>query len=172
MKKTIFTLSGIFILSVFFISSCKKKSSDPAPDPSSTTTGGTTTGGTTTGGNTTAAGFTYTPYGGTATLADSAFYTEGTWGSGVRAFKAGNLKFEINILPTTFSQGSYSSTPSVSLVYIDSGNYFAYKSGTLNVTSVANNKSSGDFSGTVEYNSGPVIGTQTISLQFKDIPKR
>ncbi len=166
MKKTILTLSGIIILGTLITTSCKKKSSDPAPAPSSTTT---TTGGTTTGGNA-APGFTYTPTGGSATLADSAFYVEGTWGSGVRAYKAGNIKFEINITPTTFAQGSYTFTPGHGLTYVDV-NYFDYKSGTFNVTTVANNKASGNFSGEVEY-SGPAITTQTISLQFKDIPKK
>jgi hypothetical protein len=171
MKNTAVTLSGIIILGTLVFISCKKKSPDPEPDPTTTTTT-TTTGGTTTGGNTAAAGFTYTPFGGAAVIADSAYYVEGAWGSGVRAFKAGGLKFEINITPTTFAAGSYTFTPGHGLTYVDGGNYFDYKSGTFDVTGVANNKASGNFSGVVEYNGGSTIATQTISLVFKDIPKK
>ncbi len=160
-------------LGALIICSCKKKTADPVPDPittTTTTTTGTTTGSTTTGGAA-MPGFTYTPQGGSATVADSAYYTQGGWGSGVRAYKAGSLKFEINIMPTTFSTGSYTFTPGQGLTYVDV-NYFDYKSGTFNVTAVSGNKASGNFAGVVEYNTGPTIATQNINLVFKDIPKR
>ena len=167
MKKTILTVTGILILGTLFISSCKKKSSDPAPDPSSTTTtGGTTTGGTTTGGNTTAPGFTYTPNGGTATVADSAFYYQQY--NTIHAYKNGNANhFEINLTALTVATYSISQSSGNALTYVMGPTYLTATTGSLNITANASNKLSGNFNTTL---SGGTI--TSVSGIFKDIPKR
>lgn|GEM_PF-2021498 len=162
------TLSGIFILATLLVISCKKKSADPEPDPASITTT-TTTGGTTTGNPVTAPGFTWTAAG-TQTVADSSFYVEGGWGSGIRAYKGGNLKFEINFTPTTLSAATYTLGPGHGLTYIDNGNYFDDQASVFHVTALANTKASGSYSGTGI--SSATTASVALTVQFADIPKR
>ncbi len=159
---------GLLILGTLVIISCKKKSADPEPDPASTTTT-TTTGGTTTGNPVTAPGFTWTAAG-AQTVADSSFYVEGGWGSGIRAYKGGNLKFEINFQPTTLSANTYTFTTNTALTYIDNTQYFDDKTGTFHVTALANNKASGNYSGTGVNSASS--GSVALTIQFVDIPKR
>ena len=168
MKIISLKLSGLLLLGVLAVISCKKKSSDPEPDPASTTT--TTTGGNTTGNQATAPGFTWTATGGNATVADSSFYVEGGWGSGIRAYKGGNLKFEINFVPTTLSAATYTLGSSHGLTYIDNGNYFDDQTSLFQVTAVANNKASGNYTGTgINATTSSSVG---LSIRFSDIPKR
>lgn len=161
------TLGGILILGTLLIISCKKKSADPEPDPASTTT--TTTGGTTAGNPVTAPGFTWTAAG-AQTVADSAYYIEQSWGSGIRAYKGGNLKFEINFTPMTLSVATYTLGSGHGLTYIDNGNYFDDQVSPFHVTAVSANKASGNYSG-AGINS-ITSASVALSIQFKDIPKR
>lgn len=166
MKNIGLTLSGIFLIGTLAIISCKKKSPDPEPDPVSSTT--TTTGGTT-GNPVTASGFTWTAAG-TQTIADSSFYVEGGWGSGIRAYKGGNLKFEINFTPTTLAAANYTLSPGHGLTYIDNGAYFDDQASPFRVTALANNKASGNYSGS-GINS-TTSASVALSIQFADIPKK
>jgi hypothetical protein len=168
MKKTAITLSGIIIFGTLIFISCKKKSPDPEPEPATTTT--TTTGGTTSGNPVTASGFTWTAAGGSATVADSSFYVEGSWGSGIRAYKAGNLKFEINFQPTTLSAATYTLGSGHGLTYIDNGTYFDDQTSPFHVTAVANNNASGNYTGT-GINS-TTSASVALTVQFVDIPKK
>ena len=166
MNNRSFTLAGILILGTLLIS-CKKKSADPEPDPVSTTT--TTTGGTTTGNPVTAPGFTWTAAG-TQTVADSAYYIEQSWGSGIRAYKGADLKFEINFQPTTLSATTYTFMTGRALTYIDNNQYFDDNTGTFQITALANNKASGNYSGTGV--SSTSTASVALTVQFRDIPKR
>lgn len=165
MKKTTLTLSGILILGIFVIASCKKKTQDPEPDPVS----GTTTTGSTTGNPVTASGFTWTATG-TQSIADSAFYVEGGWGSGIRAYKAGDLRFEINFTPTSLAAGTYTLDPGHGLTYIDNGNYFDDASSQFQVTTLANNKASGSYSGTAI--NAATSASVALTINFSGIPKK
>jgi hypothetical protein len=168
MKNTALKLSGIILLGTLVFISCKKKSPDPEPDPTAATT--TTTGGTTSGNPVTAPGFTWTAAGGSATVADSSFYVEGGWGSGIRAYKGGNLKFEINFQPTTLSATTYTFGSGGGLTYIDNGNYFDDHTSPFHVTAVANNKASGNYTGT-GINS-TTSASLALTVQFVDIRKK
>lgn len=117
----------------------------------------------------TAAGFTWTAAG-SQTIADSAYYIEQSWGSGIRAYKSGNLKFEINFTPTTLSAATYTLGPGHGLTYIDNSNYFDDQASAFHVTAVSANKASGNYSGT-GINS-VTSASVALSVQFKDIPKR
>jgi hypothetical protein len=142
------TASLLFFASVS-IFSCKKKEATP-DEPAATTTSGTTT---------LPGSFVWQEDGGTAITADSAFWTTGAWGTGIRASKGGFTNyFEINwdttnnvgvgvrIIPVagfTFLKGSAtytnaaaqslsitaSSTPSGSSYNIISGNFTMAVSG-------------------------------------------
>lgn len=166
MKNKGLTLSGILILGTLLIISCKKKNADPEPEPPAATT---TTGGTTTGNTTTTPGFTWTAAG-AQTIADSAYYIEQSWGSGIRAYKAGDLKFEINFQSTTLSATTYTFITGRALTYIDNNQYFDDNTGTFHVTALANNKASGNYSGTGV--SSTTTASLALTVQFKDIPKR
>lgn len=165
MKKTILNLGVAIVLCAAVFVSCKKKSPDPEPDPASTTT----TTGSTTGNPVTASGFTWTATG-TQSIADSAFYVEGGWGSGIRAYKAGNLKFEINFTPTSLAAGTYTLGSSHGLTYIDNGNYFDDASSQFQVTTLANNKASGNYSGTAI--NATTSASVALTINFSGIPKK
>lgn len=154
-------ISGALILF-----SCKKKSNDPEPEPASTTT---TTGGSTTGNPVTASGFTWTAAG-TQSVADSAYYIEQSWGSGIRAYKGGDLKFEINFQPTTVSATTYTFMTGRALTYIDNNQYYDDNTGTFRVTALANNKASGNYSGTGI--SSTTSSSVALTVQFTDIRKK
>ncbi len=164
MKNIGLKLSGIFLLGTLVMISCKKKSPDPEPASSTTTT----TGGTT-GNPVTASGFTWTASGMQA-VADSAYYIEQSWGSGIRAYKSGNLKFEINFQPTTLSATTYTFMTGRALTYIDNNQYYDDNTGTFQITTLANSKASGNYSGTGI--SSTTSSTVALSIQFSDIPKR
>jgi hypothetical protein len=167
MKNIGLKLSGILFIGTLVMISCKKKSSDPEPDPASTTT--TTTTGGTTGNPVTASGFTWTAAG-TQTVADSAYYIEQSWGSGIRAYKSGNLKFEINFQPTTMSVTTYTFMTGRALTYIDNNQYYDDNTGTFQITALANSKSSGNYSGTGI--SSTTSASVALTVQFVGIPKR
>ena len=101
------------------------------------------------GGGTTGS-FTWTENGGGTITADSAYWTTGTWGTGIRAFKAGIVNyFEINwtgqnnvsIGAKTFGNGG-------SFDFIKSNIFYNVSAGTtpiFNITSFNNNLLSGNF---------------------------
>jgi hypothetical protein len=164
MKNIGLKLSGIFLIGTLAVVSCKKKSPDPEPASGTTTT----TGGTT-GNPVTASGFTWTAAG-TQTVADSAYYIEQSWGSGIRAYKSGNLKFEINFQPTTLSATTYTFMTGRALTYIDNNQYYDDNTGTFQITTLANNKAGGNYNGTGI--SSTTSNSVALSIQFSDIPKR
>ncbi len=167
MNNTRLTVVGILLVGALAIISCKKKSADPEPDPASATT--TTTGGSTTGNPVTTPGFTWTAAG-AQTVADSSFYVEGGWGSGIRAYKGGNLKFEINFTPTVLSAATYTLASGHGLTYIDNGNYFDDQASPFQVTAVSANKASGNYSGTGV--NSTTSASVALTVQFRDVPKR
>jgi hypothetical protein len=91
MKKIILNSSILIFAATIAFTACKKKSSDPEPESTSTTTGG---------GTPASGGFTWTPAGGSATVADSAFYYQSY--NTIHAYKNGNANhFEINLTALT-----------------------------------------------------------------------
>lgn len=165
---SLLTLGAVIISGTLTFFSCKKKSNDPEPDPASTTTT-TTTGGSTTGNPVTASGFTWTAAG-THSVADSAYYIEESWGSGIRAYKGGDLKFEINFQPTSLSATTYTFMTGRALTYIDNNQYYDDNTGTFHVTALANNKASGNYSGTGI--SSTTSASVALTVQFTDIRKK
>lgn len=166
MKVSFLKCSALVISAALIIGSCKKKSPDPEPEPASTTT--TTTGGTT-GNPVTASGFTWTAAG-TQSVADSAYYIEESWGSGIRAYKAGDLKFEINFQPTTLSVSTYTFMNGRALTYIDNNQYYDDNTGTFHITALGNSKASGNYSGTGI--SSTTSASVALTVQFTDIRKK
>lgn len=148
MKKQIITTSAIALLATVLIFSCKKKD-DTTPEETTTTT--TTGGGTTTGGTTGVTGsFQWQENNGSVNTADSAFWTTGTWGTGVRAFKGGYANmFEINwatqnntsVGAKTLSAANYGFT----FIKASTTTYTNSVDQTLNVTAFTNNQMSGNF---------------------------
>jgi hypothetical protein len=132
---------------------CKKKTSDPEPDPAPTTTGGAAV-----------SGFTFTPNGGSATVADSAFYYQQY--NTIHAYKNGNANhFEINL--TSLAVATYSIGSGNALTYVMGSTYLSATSGQVNITANASNKISGNFN-------TPLSGGSVASVtgQFVDIPKK
>lgn len=154
MKKTSITLAAFLLIIGFAFTACKKKSSDPEPETTTTTTGGTPA----------SSGFTWTPNGGSATVADSAFYYQQY--NTIHAYKNGNANhFEINL--TALTVASYSIGSSNALTYVMGTTYLGATSGQVNITANANNKLSGNFN-------TPLSGGSITSVtgQFVDIPKK
>lgn len=145
------------------ITSCKKKTTAPEEAQTTTTTGG---------GATAVSGFTWTQSGGAQNVADSAYYVEGSWGSGIRAYKGGNLTFEINFTPTTLAASAYTLSAGHGLTFISGGNYYDDQSSVFTVSSVANNKASGNYSGTAVYTGPSSTSSLPLTILFKDIPKK
>ena len=164
MKKSFLNFAILFASTTICFTACKKKSSDPEPEPDPVST--------TTGGSTTTSGFTWTQSGGATNTADSAYYVEGGWGSGIRAYKGGSIKFEINFTPTTLTAATYTLSAGHGLTYVSGGLYYDDQSSVFNVTTVANNKASGNYSGTATYNSGGASSSLPLTVQFVDIPKK
>ena len=134
MKRKIAIASLVFSM---ILTGCSK---DNNPTPTSSGGGG--------GGGTTpptvSGTFTWSEDGGTVITADSAFWTTGSWGTGIRAFKGGYANFfEINWATTD--------NISVGTKVIDAANYgFTFMKGSdtytistnqsLNITASASNK--------------------------------
>ncbi len=165
MKKQITTTIAITILATTLIFSCKKKS-DPTPDtPASTTSPSTTTGGTTGA----IGSFTWTENGGPVQTADSAFWTSGTWGTGVRASKGGFANyFEINWATQNNTSVNTKTLTVGDFTFLQGpSSYTNPANQTLAVTAFTNNQLSGAFTVAV---SGGTITTITggfTSIKFK-----
>jgi hypothetical protein len=167
MKRSINKLlvSAVIISSIF--TACKKKEE---ATPVATTPTTTTTAPTTTTTPTAAAGFTWQENGGATITADSAFWTTGTWGTGIRAYKAGMANmFEINwatqnntsVGAKTLNIGTYSDFTFMK----GSATYTNATVQTLNVTAFSGNNLSGNF--TVAVSGGSIT---SISGTFTAIP--
>lgn len=155
MKKIILNSSILIFAAAIAFTACKKKSSDPEPESTSATTGG---------GAPASVGFTWTPAGGSATVADSAFYYQQY--NTIHAYKNGNANhFEINL--TALTAATYSISSSNALTYVMGSTYLTASSGQVNITASANNKLSGNFN-------TPLSGGSITSVtgQFVDIPKK
>lgn len=155
MKKIILNIATLLVVGSFVFTACKKKTSEPEPT-SATTTGGTPAVG----------GFTWTPSGGAATVADSAFYYQQY--NTIHAYKNGSANhFEINLTALTIASYSVTSSSGNALTYVMGTTYLAATSGQINITANAGNKVSGNFS--TPLSGGSIT---SVSGQFVDIPKK
>jgi hypothetical protein len=115
-------------------------------------------------------GFIWKEDGGSEIKADSAFWTTGAWGTGIRAYKNGMANFfEINwdgqnntSAATKTLSNSYGFTfMKSSTTYTNSG------TSTIHISSFSDDKLNGDF--TINVSGGSL---NTISATFKNIPKK
>ena len=157
MKKIILNSTMLAVALAIIFTACKKKSSDPEPETMTTTTGS---------GTPASSGFTWTPSGGSAVVADSAFYYQQY--NTIYAYKNGVANYlEINLTALSVASYSVSSSSGNALTYISGSNYISASSGQINLTASANNKISGNFS--TPLSSGAVA---SVAGQFVDIPKK
>lgn len=165
MEKQIIRTVALALLVTGLIFSCKKKDETTPEEPTTTT-------GDTNGGTTGATGsFQWQENGGTIQTADSSFWTTGTWGTGVRAFKGGySNMFEINwATQNNTSVGSKTlSAANYGFTYIKSPSTYTNSiDQTLSITDNSNTKLSGNF------NVAVVGGTiTTITGTFTSLPKK
>jgi hypothetical protein len=155
MKNQFFFLIALVLLGI--TSSCKKETTN-------TNTNNT---------NTTTATFSWTENGGSALTADSAKWTTGAWGTGIRAWKAsGSYFFEINWDTTNnTSIGTKVLNVPYGFTMLKSGSstsgYVNTAVAYLSITGSNNDKISGNFS-------LPAVdgaNTLTINGTFSNIPK-
>jgi len=162
MEKQIIRTVALALLVTGLIFSCKKKDQTSPEEPTPTTTGGTT------GAN---GSFQWQENGGAIQTADSSFWTTGTWGTGVRAFKGGySNMFEINwATQNNTSVGSKTlSAANYGFTYIKSPSTYTNSiDQTLSITDNSNTKLSGNF------NVAVVGGTITsITATFTSLSKK
>ncbi|MBS1644060.1 MAG: hypothetical protein JST36_03410 [Bacteroidetes bacterium] len=133
--------------------SCSKKD-DPSPNPP----GGTTS-------------FTWTENGGPVITADSAYWTTGSWGTGIRASKGGmDNYFEINWTPannTVVGMKTLDASSGGFTFLKGSATYSITVDQDINITSFASDKMDGGFNLTV---SGGSI--TNIKANFTGLPKK
>lgn len=115
-------------------------------------------------------GFTWKEDGGSEMLADSAFWTTGAWGTGIRAYKGGMANFfEINWQGAdNNSVGTKTLDPAYGFTFLKNSDSYTGTSGqTLEITAVSGNSISGNFS-------APVTGgtISTITGTFTSINKQ
>lgn len=118
--------------------SCKKKD-DPAPTTNSTYNNN---------GNTISGSFQWQENNGSINTADSAYWTTGSWGTGIRAYKGGmNNYFEINWLTANnTSVGTKTLDPTYGITYLKGSSSYSGSNGqSLSITAFANNQLSGNF---------------------------
>ncbi len=168
MKKSIILSALISIGIISF--ACKKKESTTTTASSNSSTS-TTTGGTTTGAPVTTYSFSWTENGGAVNVADSAFWTTGNWGTGVRAYKGGMTNFfEINWSgANNTSIGTKTMNPANSdFTFLKgSATYVIANSQTLSITGFTTNLLSGN--GNANVTGGSITN---LSFQFSNLPKR
>ncbi|MCO5259852.1 MAG: hypothetical protein M9916_06880 [Crocinitomicaceae bacterium] len=115
-------------------------------------------------------GFRWKEDGGSEIVADSAFWTTGSWGTGIRAYKGGNSNmFEINWdNQDNTSVGTKTLNSSYGFTYIKGGTTYS-NSGTSNIaiTAFSNNKLSGNF--TISITGGSIA---SIQATFVNLPKK
>jgi hypothetical protein len=163
MKNPIIKLVPILLFATLTIFSCAK---DDSPSPVSTSSGTPITPVTPISGT-----FTWSEDGGAIITADSAFWTTGTWGTGLRVYKGGYANFfEIN--------WATQDNISVGAKVLDITNYgFTFMKGSstyscttnqnLNITASASNKIDGNFN--VPVTGGTIT---TISAAFTGLTKQ
>ena len=164
MKKTIINASLLIAFTAILIISCKKKdTSDPEEESTSTTTGSTT------GTPLATGGFTWTENGGAVNTADSAYWTTGTWGTGIRAFKGGYTNFfEVNWAMQNNTSTGTKAVYAGSLTFLKgAATYTNTAAESLSVTAFSGNALSGNFNASV---SGGTI--TTIAAGFSAIQKK
>lgn len=142
---------------------CKKKSSTADPTPANTT--GSTTSTNTTGG----AGFQWQENSGAVITADSAFWTNGGWGAGIRAFKGGYSNyFEINwSTPNDASSGTKTINSGAFTFLKGPATYTNAAAQTVTVSSITNSQMSGSFN--VSVTGGPIT---SLTGTFTSISKK
>lgn len=141
-------------ISTFIFASCKKN----------------TTANTNNTNNNTSTTFSWSENGGATMNADSAKWTTGGWGTGIRAWQGGTAYFfEINWdTQNNTSVGSKALTVPFGVTMIKNSTSYAISSAsTLNITSFSNGKMSGDFT------SATANGANTINLSctFTNLPQ-
>lgn len=145
----------IFILfACISLVACKKKTTDPTNNQNNNT-----------------AGFTWTENGGAVITADSAYWTTGPWGTGIRAFKGAGFSnyFEINwATPDNTSVGAKTLTVGTDFTFLKGADTYTNPTPqTLNVTAFNNNTLSGN--ATVAVSGGSIT---TIVCNFTNLPKQ
>ncbi len=150
MNKTI-----IFIaIALLSLVACKKKTTDTNNNtPNNTAT------------------FTWTENGGAVITADSAYWTTGAWGTGIRAFKGAGFSnyFEINwAVQDNTSVGAKTLTVGTDFTFLKGVDTYTNPTAqTLNVTAFANNTLSGN--ATVAVTGGSIT---TLVCTFSNLPKQ
>ena len=151
MKYTIFIVI-LFICSIFF--SCTKKA--PEQSCSSCPVGGVVN---------PPQGFSYTRSGGDQITADSAFYFSSS--NALLSYYQGNT-YKLSIKIASLQTGNFTFTTTANkLTYTEPLGTYIASDGSVNITSLANNKVSGDFTST-----GSGAGILSVSGQFTNITKR
>lgn len=152
MKRTCLNLFSTTLILFLVFSGCVKDETEPEePTP-------------TTGTPVSTPGFGWTPGGGVATTADDFYYISAY--SNIIGLKNGN---GVDITLQELKTGTFSLSPSLgnTLYYTVGTTTYTGKSGTVNITTFAGNKISGNFSTTL------TGGTVTsISGQFNDVPAK
>lgn len=154
MKKNTKLIALAILVTGIIFTSCKKDNANRNDPPAAS------------------AGFTWQENGGTAIVADSAYWTTGSWGTGIRAFKGGMANFfEINwATQNNTAVGTKTLDPAFGITFIKSSISYTGTAGqTLNVTEFANNLMSGNFTLPVRASGGATI---SVAATFASLPKR
>ncbi|MES2680763.1 MAG: hypothetical protein V4635_12800 [Bacteroidota bacterium] len=120
----------VLAAATLFLVACAKDKDEPEPDPTSPGTQGT---------------FNWQPSPGSPVIADSAYYYFQI--NTIYAFKNGNNN-SVEIVLSSMSAGNYSfsSTTGNDFTFVSGSTTYTAGSGSLNITSAANNKLSGNLS--------------------------
>ena len=110
-------------------------------------------------------GFSYTRSGGNQITADSAFYFSSS-NTLVSYYQGNSYKLSIKIASSQTGNFPFTTTAN-KLTYTEPLGTYIASAGSVNITSNANNKVSGDFTST-----GAGAGILSINGQFTDIPKK
>jgi hypothetical protein len=114
-------------------------------------------------------GFTWKENGGAAITADSAYWTTGSWGTGIRAYKGGMSNyFEVNWATQNNTSVGAKTLNASDLTFLKgSSTYNNPSTATLNVTAFSNDKLSGNF--TVSVSGGSIT---TVEATFGNLAKK
>lgn len=144
----------VIALAIISLTACKKKAADPVNNPTNNT-----------------ASFTWTENGGAVITADSAYWTTGAWGTGIRAYKGAGFSnyFEINwATQDNTSVGAKTLTVGTDFTFLKAGDTYTNPTPqTLNVTGFSNNALSGN--ATVAVTGGSIA---TLVCTFNNLPKK
>ncbi|HOZ87735.1 MAG TPA: hypothetical protein PL029_08255 [Bacteroidia bacterium] len=141
----------ILFASALLLVACAKDNEEPEPDPTAPGTQGS---------------FTWQPSGGSTVTADSAYYYSQI--NTIFAFKnVNNTSVEIVLSSLSAGNYSFSSTTGNDFTFVNGSTTYTAGSGSINITSAANNKLSGNFN--VGLSGGAI--TNMIG-SFSDIPRK